>query len=584
MTFLTAVTAAFALSASPQHANAVPERALMRVLVLVLAALLAFPAAARASTASGAHGAVATDQAIATQVGLDVLRTKGNAVDAAVAIGYTLAVTYPAAGNLGGGGFMLIRLADGTTRFIDFRETAPAAATATMYLDAAGNVVAGRSTVGALSVAVPGTVAGLELARERYGTRSRHELMIAAIALADEGFTLGDADALVFAPATALLARFPSTAAIFTHGGAPLTAGTLLRQPALAASLRAVDRDGTDAFYRGDLGRRIAAAIRASGGIVTAADLASYVAVQRAPVECVHRGDTVLSAPPPSSGGVAICEVLGILGDVPAGPARSAADAHAELEAERRAFADRSTALGDPDFLALPIAQLLAPAYLARQRASIAPNRATPSSAIHGLPLHEGTNTTSYAVIDADGNAVDVTYTLNSSFGSGLVAGDTGILLNDEMDDFASKPGTPNQFGLVQGDANAVAPNRRPLSSMAPTIVVDRDGRVVLAAGAAGGPRIISATLDFVRGLLDFGAEPGAAIDAPRVHEQWLPDVVNAEPGAFDARTARALGAMGYRIELGPAGSAANAVAVGAGGMRVAAHDDRRPSGTALAY
>ncbi len=265
---------------------------------------------------------------------------------------------------------------------------------------------------------------------------------------------------------------------------------------------------------------------------MTAADLADYKVAQRAPIECVHRGDRLFTAPPPSSGGVAICETLGILGDTPAGALHSVADAHREIEAERRALADRSSAMADPDFVTPPVAQLLAPAYLAQQRASITA-RATPSSAVKGMPIHEGTNTTNFSVVDADGNAVDVTYTLNSTFGSGLVAGDTGVLLNDEMDDFASAPGVPNQFGLVQGAANAIAPHKRPLSSMAPTIVVDPAGRVAMVAGAAGGPRIITTTIDLVRGVLDFGQDAGTAMNAPRLHQQWLPDLVYADPGAF---------------------------------------------------
>jgi gamma-glutamyltranspeptidase/glutathione hydrolase len=560
----------------------------MRLTAVLLSALLtsslAAPLAAAASTASGGHGAVATDQTIASQVGLNILQARGNAVDAAVAIGYTLAVTYPSAGNIGGGGFMTVHLADGTSAFIDFREVAPAAATEKMYQDASGKVVPERSTVGALAVAVPGTVAGLELARERYGTRSRHELISPAIALADEGFKLSDADAAVFAANDALLARFPSTAAVYTHNGAALRSGETLRQPALAKTLRAIDVDGAQAFYTGDVGRRLAAAIGAAGGIITAADLADYKAAERAPIECVHRGHRLFTAPPPSSGGVAICETLGILGDTPAGPLRSIADAHREIEAERRAFADRSSALGDPDFVKPPIARLLAPAYLAQQRASIQANRATPSSSIKGMSIAEGTNTTNYSVVDAEGNAVDVTYTLNSTFGSGLVAGDTGVLLNNEMDDFASAPGVPNQFGLVQGAANAIVPHKRPLSSMSPTIVVDPAGKVALVAGAAGGPRIITTTMDILRGVLDFGLDAGTAMNAPRVHQQWLPDVVYAEAGAFTDPTAAALTAMGYTLKVAPMGSSANAIVVRPDGTRVAAHDDRRPTGAAVAY
>jgi gamma-glutamyltranspeptidase / glutathione hydrolase len=560
------------------------ETQTMRLTIAVVAALMAAPVAAAASTANGARGAVATDQAIASQVGLSVLQAKGNAVDAAIAIAYTLAVTYPSAGNIGGGGFMMIRLIDGTARFIDFREVAPSAATPKMYQDGAGHVVPERSTIGALAVAVPGTVAGLELARDRYGTRSRHELMSAAIALADEGFKLSDADAQVFAANGALLARFPSTAAIYTHNGTPFRAGETLRQPALAKTLRAIDRDGVLAFYTGDVGRRFAAAVQTAGGIITPADLTAYKVEVRAPVECVHRGHRLFTSPPPSSGGVAICETLGILGDTLTGASRSVTDAHREIEAERRAFADRSTTMGDPGFVKLPVAQLLAPAYLAQQRELIVPNRATPSSAIKGMPIDEGTNTTNFSVVDAAGNAVDVTYTLNSTFGSGLVAGDTGVLLNNEMDDFASAPGVPNQFGLVQGAANAIAPHKRPLSSMAPTIVVDQSGRVSLVAGASGGPRIITTTMDILRGALDFGQDAGTAMNAPRVHHQWLPDVVYAEPGAFTDATAAALTGMGYTIKIGPMASSANAIVVGPDGTRVAAHDDRRPTGAALAY
>ncbi|HYZ17123.1 MAG TPA: gamma-glutamyltransferase [Candidatus Acidoferrum sp.] len=557
---------------------------MLRPLVVALAAgLLAVPLAASASTASGTHGAVATDQHLASEVGLEVLRTGGNAVDAAVAIGYTLAVTYPSAGNLGGGGFMLVHMADGATHFIDFRETAPAGASAAMYQDAAGHVIPERSTVGALAVAVPGTVAGLEYAREHYGTRPRHDLMRPAITYADEGFRLDANDAAVFARGTALLANFSKSRAIFTRNGMPLRAGDTLRQPQLAATLRAIDEDGADAFYQGATGKQLANAVLADGGLLSSEDLANYAVKLREPVECEHHGEHVIAAPPPSSGGVAICEVLGILGDAPSAAFRGVDDAHLEIEAERRAFADRA-ALGDPDFITPPIARLLDPAYLARERASIARARATPSSKIHGTALHEGTNTTNYSVVDRAGDAVDVTYTLNSTFGSGMVAGDTGVLLNDEMDDFTSASSVPNQFGLIQGAANAIAPGKRPLSSMVPTILTDPNGKVRLVAGAAGGPRIITTTLDLVREIVDFGIDPGVAIDAPRVHEQWLPDVVYAEPNAFTDATLAQLRAMRYTLAIEPAGSAANAIIVRPDGTRIAAHDDRRPTGSALAY
>jgi len=556
-----------------------------------LAALVSAPSPVPVSpfapTASGPHGAVATDQRLATETGLRILREGGNAVDAAVAIGYTLAVTYPAAGNLGGGGFMLVRFADGGTHFIDFRETAPAAATAGMYLDAHGNVVPDLSVVGPLSAGVPGSVAGLEYAREHFGTLSRHELLRDAIDDAERGFVLSGGDAADLQRAQSLLIKYPATAAIFAPGGATPAAGATLRQPDLARTLRDIDAQGTGGFYAGRVARALAASVRAAGGIVTEADLAAYRAVERDPLVCAHRGDTIVTSPLPSSGGVAICEVLGIIGnDAPQPPVRSFANVHLEVEAERRAFADRNEQLGDPAFVPSQADRLLEPAYLAKLRASIAPERATPSSAIGGggVALHEGHNTTNYAVIDAAGTAVDVTYTLNNSFGSGFVAGDTGVLLNDEMDDFASKPGTPNMFGLVQGTADAIAPGKRPLSSMSPSIVVDGAGQAVLAAGAAGGPRIITTTLDVIRAVVDYGEDPVAALAGPRIHMQWLPDVLDAEPDAFDPATLARLRAAGYEVQFGRAGSSANAVAVRAGGTRIGVHEPRGAAGSALAY
>jgi gamma-glutamyltranspeptidase/glutathione hydrolase len=548
---------------------------------------LPVPIAPFGPTASGAHGAVATDQRLATETGLRILREGGNAVDAAVAIGYTLAVTDPAAGNLGGGGFMLVRFADGGTHFIDFRETAPAAATAGMYLDARGNLVPDLSTVGPLSAGVPGSVAGLEYARERFGTLSRHELLQDAIDDADRGFVLSDGDAASLHRAESLLVKYPATAAVFAPGGTTLAAGAILRQPELARTLRDIDAQGADGFYTGRVAHALAASARAAGGIITEADLAAYRAVERDPLICAHRGDTIVTSPLPSSGGVAICEVLGILGNAaPQPPVHSFANVHLEIEAERRAFADRNEQLGDPDFVPSQTDRLLAPAYLAKLRASIAPERATPSSAIGagGVERHEGHNTTNYAVIDAAGTAVDVTYTLNNSFGSGFVAGDTGVLLNDEMDDFASKPGSPNMFGLVQGTADAIAPGKRPLSSMSPSIVVDGAGRAILAAGAAGGPRIITTTLDIIRAVVDYGEDPALALADPRIHMQWLPDVLYAEPNAFDPSTLARLRSAGYSVEFGRAGSGANAVAVRADGTRVGVHEPRGPAGSALAY
>jgi gamma-glutamyltranspeptidase/glutathione hydrolase len=429
-------------------------------------------------------------------------------------------------------------------------------------------------------------VAGLEYARERFGTLSRHELLRDAIDDAERGFVLSDGDAASLQRAQDLLVKYPATAALFAPGGATLAAGATLRQPDLARTLRDIDARGTDGFYAGRVARALAASVRAAGGIITEADLAAYRVVERDPLVCAHRGDTIVTSPLPSSGGVAICEVLGIIGNaVPQPPVRSFANVHLEVEAERRAFADRNRQLGDPAFVPSQIDRLLEPAYLAKLRASIAPERATPSSALGGgLALHEGHNTTNYAVIDAAGTAVDVTYTLNNSFGSGFVAGDTGVLLNDEMDDFASKPGSPNMFGLVQGTADAIAPGKRPLSSMSPSIVVDGAGRAVLAAGAAGGPRIITTTLDIIRAVVDYGEDPVAALADKRIHMQWLPDILYAEPDAFDPATLARLRAAAYNVQFGRAGSGANAVAVRADGTRVGVHEPRGPAGSALAY
>jgi gamma-glutamyltranspeptidase/glutathione hydrolase len=533
------------------------------------------------TTAQGASFAVATDHYLASQTGARVLRDGGTAVDAAIAIAYALAVTFPVAGNLGGGGFMLIHFKDGSSHFIDFRETAPAAAYADMYLDAHGRPDSNRSTIGPLSAGVPGTVAGLEYAREHFGTLSRAALIAPAIAYA-RGFRIDEADARLFADERNWLAQFPSTKAVFLRDGKPLREGQILRQPDLEQTLRAISERGVDGFYRGPVARALVASAKDSGGVITLADLAGYRAVERTPLTCARGADTIVTSPPPSSGGVAICEILGIVGPAD-GALRDAANAHLEIEAERRAFADRNTALGDPDFVHAPVVQLLNPAYLARQRASITPTSATPSSEIPGFGGHEGHDTTNFSVVDAAGNAVDVTYTLNNGFGSGFVAAGTGVLLNDEMDDFTSKPGAPNMFGLVQGTANAIAPGKRPPSSMMPTIVLDANGNPVLIAGAEGGPRIITAVLDIVRGVIDFHESVSEAVAQPRVHMQWLPDLVYAEPGAFAPEVLAKLRAMGYRFKFEGAGSGANAVAVATDGTRTAAHDPRTPTGSAIA-
>ena len=529
-------------------------------LVASIGALLSGVAqAASPAPVAGSGGMVVSAQHLASQVGADVLRRGGNAVDAAVAVGYALAVVYPQAGNIGGGGFMTVRLADGRTTFLDFREKAPLAATAGMFQDAKGDLIPGLSTDSWKAVAVPGTVMGLETARVRYGTMSRAALMAPAIRLARDGFVLGQGDAGIMALEAGRLGRDPAMRRIFLPAGKPLTKGDRLVQRDLAVTLSQVSARGPDAFYKGPIGAAIAEASQAGGGIITREDFAAYRVRELKPIECDYRGYHVISAPPPSSGGVAICQTLNILQgyDLSAMGFRSAAEVHVLVEALRRVFYDRNNKLGDPDFVANPVAQLLDPAYAARLRAGIDLERATPSSAL-GPPAQpaEGRNTTHYSVLDAQGNAVSVTYTLNDWFGAHRVAGRTGIVMNNEMDDFTAKIGQPNMFGLVQGANNAVAPGKTPLSSMSPTILT-RDGKVALIIGSPGGSRIITITLQAILNMIDHGMDVQAAIDAPRIHAQWLPDVISVEPFGLSPDTRRLLEARGHRLsDEGPWGIA----------------------------
>lgn len=522
----------------------------MRMLLsAVCFALLPIPVlAADSEPVAGSGGMVVSAHALATDVGVEILRQGGNAVDAAVAVGYALAVVYPQAGNIGGGGFMTLHLADGRSTFLDFREKAPLAATAAMFQDRNGAAVPERSTDSWLAVGVPGTVLGLETARVRYGTLSRQRLMAPAIRLAREGFVLGQSDAGVMALEGPKLARDPDAAQVFVPRGKPLTKGDRLVQANLAVTLAAIAASGPDAFYHGPIGTAVAAAVRKGGGILTADDFARYRVREMKPIECDYRGYHVISAPPPSSGGISICETLNILSgyDLGAMGFHSAAEVHVLVEALRRVFVDRNNKLGDPDFVVNPVADLLDPAYAARLRAGIEPERATPSSRLGPpQPAHEGKSTTQYDVVDAKGDAVSVTYTLNDWFGAHRVAGRTGIVVNDEMDDFTSKPGSPNMFGLVQGTANAVAPGKTPLSSMSPTILL-KDGKVAAVIGSPGGSRIISITLEVILNMVDHGMDVQEAIDAPRIHEQWLPDTVALEPFALSPDTRRVLERNGY--------------------------------------
>ncbi|MBU2286266.1 MAG: gamma-glutamyltransferase [Gammaproteobacteria bacterium] len=560
----------------------------------ILAAGSVAQAASQAPVAAR-NGMVVTAQHLATRVGVDVLKRGGNAIDSAVAVGYALAVVYPAAGNLGGGGFMTIQLADGRKTFLDFREKAPLAATANMYLDKDGNVVKGLSTRGYLAVGVPGSVSGMEAAREKYGTLKRAELIAPAIKLATKGFTLEQGDVDMLNTATEDFRKDAPSAAIFLRDGQPFSVGQKLVQKDLAKTLEAISRSGTDGFYKGAVGAAIVAASQKGKGIIAQADLDQYSTRELAPIECDYRGYRVISAPPPSSGGVVICEMLNILEGYPLKDLgfRSAEAVHYQIEAMRHAYVDRNSYLGDPDFVKNPVDRLLDKAYAEKIRAVIDPKKAGISKDIKpGVAPHEGSNTTHYSIVDRWGNAVSVTYTINDWFGAKVTAGGTGVLLNNEMDDFTSKIGVPNLYGLVQGEANAIAPGKRPLSSMSPTIV-SKDGKPVFVVGTPGGSRIITAVLLSILNVVDYGMNVQEAVDAPRFHQQWLPDVTNVEAYALSPDTRKLLTEMGHNLGVPQPANHMAAILVGApslGGKPVGdnrfygANDPRRNTGLALGY
>jgi len=566
-----------------------------RLLASIL--LCGFVAAQAASVAPVAaeNGMVVTAQHLATRVGVDVLKDGGNAVDAAVAVGYALAVVYPAAGNLGGGGFMTIQLADGRKTFLDFREKAPLAATKDMYLGADGNVVKGLSTRGHLAVAVPGTVSGLEVALAKYGTMKRAALLAPAIRYAEQGFALEQGDLDLLLTATEDFRKDPASAAIFLKQGQPYAVGDKVVQKDLARTLRRISDEGAKGFYQGPVAAALVASSREGKGLITQADLDQYQTRELKPVECDYRGFHVVSAPPPSSGGVVICEMLNVLEGYPLKDwgYRSAQAVHVQIETMRHAYVDRNSYLGDPDFVKNPLDRLLDKAYAAQLRAAIDPARAGVSKDIKpGVPPHEGSNTTHYSIVDKDGNAVAVTYTLNDWFGAKVTAAGTGVLLNDEMDDFTAKLGVPNIYGLVQGEANAIAPGKRPLSSMSPTIV-SQDGKPVLVVGTPGGSRIITAVLHTILNVVDYGMTIQEAVDAPRFHQQWLPETTNVERFALSPDTQKLLEAMGHKLGSPQPANHVVAILVGApslGGKPVGANryyganDPRRNTGLALGY
>ncbi len=511
------------------------------------------------------QGMVVAQEARAARIGVQILDRGGNAVDAAVAVGFALAVTYPRAGNIGGGGFMVIHLASGNRDVaIDYRETAPAAATAAMFLDAQGNPDPKKSRNSGLAVGVPGTVAGLALAHQKYGSGkfSLADLMAPAINLAQKGFPVRDDLADSLPRARERLTRWPASKSIFFLGADTLGEGDRLIQFDLADTLERIAQEGPKAFYQGRTAEQIADAVRQAGGIMTKDDLANYRAVEREVVRGSYRSNTIVSMPPPSSGGVALIEMLNILeGYDLAKLGRGEQSFHYMIEAMKRAYADRAVYMGDPDSVKMPVAGLLSKKYAAALRAGIADN-ATPAADIHpGKPgAFEGQNTTHFSVIDRDGNAVSNTYTLNFSFGLGLVADGTGVLLNNELDDFTAKPGTANAYGLVGFNANLPGPGKRPLSSMTPTIVL-KDGKPFLITGSPGGSRIITAVLQVITNVIDFGMPIDKAVGAPRLHNQWQPDETYAEPG-FAQDVLAALERRGHKIVATEPHTSANSIEV----------------------
>jgi gamma-glutamyltranspeptidase/glutathione hydrolase len=532
------------------------------------------------------NGMVSSEHGLASQVGLDVLKRGGNAVDAAVAMGFALAVVLPNAGNIGGGGFMIIHDAkSGKDIALDFRELAPALAHKDMYLDANGNVIRGKSTSTHLAVGVPGTVAGLDLALKKYGTMSLKELIAPSILIAKNGFTVTEHLAEMLTASQNQLGRWAASRAIFFHDNRPLLAGEKLVQKDLANSLRLIADHGLTAFYQGEIAQKIVKEMKKHDGIISASDMKNYKVMEREPVKGNYRGYQVISMPPPSSGGVHIIQMLNMLETFPIGEQglNSAANIHVMAETMKLAYADRSEYLGDPDFTKVPIKELTSTQYAAHLVKKINLDKATPSSQIKpGKPIgYESDQTTHYSVADKFGNVVATTYTLNLLFGSGIVAEGTGILLNNEMDDFSAKAGVPNAFGLIGGEANAVAANKRPLSSMSPTIVT-KDGKPFLVTGSPGGSRIITTTLQVIMNVIDHKMNVAEATTAPRIHHQWEPDFIRIEHG-ISIDTLNLLKQKGHKINVAPSMGRTQTIQITPDGFD-AFSDPRNPDGRALGF
>lgn len=540
------------------------------------------------------HGLVASTSRIATEVGVEVLKRGGNAVDAAIAVAFAEAVTHPAAGNIGGGGFMMIRLKDGRTTAIDYREMAPAAAARNVYLDKDGNLIKGEgsSTVGYRAAGVPGTVRGMELALKKYGSGKLtwQQLIEPARKLAADGFPLSHSYARSLRGDSDLLAQYEDSKHIFLNDGKFYNEGDLLRQPDLSATLARIQKNGPNEFYEGQTARLIAEDMKRHSGLITLEDLNNYVAREREPLHSTYRGYEVISMPPPSSGGAVLIEMLNILEgyDLRTLGWSSSDRYHLMTESMRRAFADRAEYMGDADFVKVPVAGMISKQYAATLRNGINLDHASTSAQVRaGKPMgYESEETTHFTVIDADGNAVANTYTLNGGYGSGVVAKGTGVLLNNEMDDFAAKPGAPNAYGLIQGENNAVGPRKRPLSAMTPTFVLRKDGSLWFAVGSPGGPTIINTVLQVITNIIDYDMNIQQAIDAPRIHHQWLPDELVYEPLGLSADTKRALESRGHNIVGKPRymGDAEGIMIEEKTGVRLGASDPRGADSAAIGY
>lgn len=546
------------------------------------------------------QGMVASVHELASQAGVEMMKEGGNAIDAAVATGFALAVVHPAAGNLGGGGFMLVRMSSGETHFLDFREKAPGKATATMYQDAQGNVVPMLSRVGYKAVGVPGSVKGMVHAQKKFGKLTLQQVVAPAIKLAREGFELDWAEARSLTN-DKNMANFPDSRRIFQNDGKGWRQGDVLKQPELARTLERIVAN-PDEFYTGRMAREIAEFMQQGGGLITVQDLKNYEVVDRTPVRGTYRGLDIISAPPPSSGGIALIETLNILEgfDVAKAGFGSAEAIHLIVESYRRAFYDRAQFLGDPEFSSLPVIELSDKKYAEEWRASINPQRASASARLERpkvsqaladyakrkpvkAPAPESTQTTHYSVVDKDGNAVAVTTTLNGSYGSKVTIGSLGFLLNNEMDDFSSKAGVPNMFGLIQSDANLVGPNKRPLSAMTPTIVL-KDGKLWLVLGSPGGPTIITTVANILVGVADFGLDIQQAVNAPRFHHQWIPDRIAMERNRFSPDTIKLLEERGHTVSFGLGGDGECIQIDLATGQRLGASDGRNARGKAVGY